>query len=75
MRVAWSYLDSVGEEVNGVQYAAPLWVQKAGAKGQVVSMWDTESWIPVWDDPVFREKLGNFYAAFAAKYDGKPWLR
>jgi hypothetical protein len=28
-----------------------------------------------YDDPVFLAKLDKFLAAFAARYDGKPWLR
>ncbi len=32
-------------------------------------------WEPVYDDPVFLAKLDRFLAAFAARYDGKPWLR
>ena len=32
-------------------------------------------WEPVFDDPVFLVKLENFLRAFAARYDGKPWLR
>jgi hypothetical protein len=32
-------------------------------------------WEPVWDDPVFLEKLERFLAAFAARYDGQPWVR
>ena len=32
-------------------------------------------WEPVWDDPIFLAKLDKFLAAFAARYDGKPWLR
>ena len=32
-------------------------------------------WEPVFDDPVYLEKLDQFLAAFAARYDGKPWLR
>ena len=32
-------------------------------------------WEPVFDDPIFLAKLDRFLAAFAARYDGKPWLR
>ncbi|MBM3891795.1 MAG: DUF4832 domain-containing protein, partial [Verrucomicrobia bacterium] len=32
-------------------------------------------WEPVYDDPVFLKKLDRFLAAFAARYDGKPWFR
>jgi hypothetical protein len=32
-------------------------------------------WEPVFDDPIFLAKLDRFLAAFAARYDGKSWLR
>ena len=64
-------------------YAAPQWVEKAGAKGIKFKMpsgrndWkkcDTEIWDPIYDDPVFLEKLGNFARAFARRYDGKSYV-
>ncbi len=33
------------------------------------------AWEPVYDDPVFLEKLDKFLAALAGRYDGKSWLR
>ena len=30
--------------------------------------------MPDYNDPVFLEKLENFHKAFAARYDGKPWV-
>lgn len=61
------------------QFATPRWVMDAGAKGGHYRMGETVGpegpWEPVWDDPVFLEKLERFLAAFAARYDGKPWLR
>ena len=66
--------ESVGQELQGIQYATPIWVQKAGAKGAVSEVWNTRSWTPVWDDPVYLEKLNNFHRAFAERYDGKDWL-
>lgn len=68
-----SYPNSVGEEVDGVQYATPSWVRKAGAKGNVVERRNT-SWIPHWGDPVFLEKMDQFHRAFASRYDGQPWV-
>jgi hypothetical protein len=65
---------SVGQELNGVQYATPVWVMKAGAKGTIPKGYADKSWTPVWDDPVYLEKLNNFQKAFAEKYDGKPWV-
>lgn len=70
-----TYPGSVGQEQDGVQYATPAWVRQAGAKGTVVGGGRVKSWTPVWDDPVYLEKLGNFQRAFAARYDGKPWVR
>lgn len=70
-----TYPGSVGQEQNGIQYATPTWVEKAGAKGVVSEVWNTKSWTPNWGDPIYLEKLDNFQKAFAAKYDGLPWLR
>jgi hypothetical protein len=66
---------SVPAEVNGINYATPFWVKKAGAKGVDRPEFGSPSWTPDWDDPIYLEKLDNFYSAFAAKYDGKPWVR
>jgi len=61
------------------QFATPRWVRDAGAKGSHYSKGQTMGadapWEPVYDDPVFLQKLDAFLAAFAARYDGKPWLR
>lgn len=69
-----AYPGAVGQQLNGVHYATPVWVQKAGAKGTVAEVWNTKSWTPDWDDPVYLEKLDNFQRAFAARYDGKPYV-
>lgn len=66
---------SVPSEVNGIRYATPYWVSQAGAKGVERPEYGSASWTPVWDDPVFLEKLDNFHKAFAEKYDGNPWVR
>ncbi len=61
------------------QFATPKWVMEAGAaggfyrNGQAVG--SDGPWEPVFDDPVFMEKLENFLRAFAGRYDGRPWLR
>jgi len=65
---------SVGQELGGVQYATPTWVPKAGAKGTVAEYNGIKSWVPVWDDPVYLDKLDQFQKAFAARYDGQPWV-
>ena len=61
------------------QYATPLWVKEAGAKGGHYRMGEAVGpdapWEPLYDDPVFLEKLERFLAAFAARYDRQPWLR
>src|SRR4030043_409700 len=61
------------------QFATPKWVMEAGAKGDYYIRGETVGpdgpWEPVFDDPVFLEKLENFLRVFAARYDGKSWLR
>jgi len=49
-------------------YATPEWVKDAGAAGKELS----NAWEPVWNDPVFLEKLRNFHMAFAERYDSNP---
>lgn len=69
---------AVGEVVDGVNYATPKWVRDAGANGTDIAAGHNESarsWSPDYGDPVFLEKLDNFHRAFAARYDGKPWVR
>lgn len=70
-----SYPNAVGQQKSGVQYATPIWVEQAGAKGTITEAWGTRSWTPVWDDAVFLEKLDNFHKAFAQRYDNQPWVR
>ena len=61
------------------QYATPRWVKEAGAQGGHYRMGQPVGpegpWEPVFDDPIFLQKLENFLKAFAQRYDGKPWLR
>jgi hypothetical protein len=70
-----TYPGSVGQQKDGVMYATPVWVEKAGAKGTVTEAWGTRSWTPIWDDPVFLEKSNHFHRHFAERYDDKPWVR
>jgi len=57
------------------QYATPEWVRKAGAAGTMIRKeGKPDVWEPDYGDPVFLEKLENFHRAFAARYDGKPWV-
>ena len=64
----------VGEQVDGVNYATPKWVRDAGAMGTEVVNWGKTHWEPKFSDPVFLEKLADFHAAFAARYDGQPYI-
>jgi hypothetical protein len=70
-----TYPETVNEQVDGVQYATPYWVKKAGAKGTVAENGGIKSWVPAWGDPVYLQKLDQFHRVFAAKYDGQPWIR
>jgi hypothetical protein len=69
------YPNSVGQQQDGVNFATPVWVKNAGARGTVTEAWNMKSWNPVWDDPVYLEKLDNFHRAFAERYDGQPYIR
>jgi hypothetical protein len=61
------------------RYATPKWVIEAGAKGghwyKGKQTGSDGPWESAYDDPVYIEKLDKFLRAFAARYDGKPWLR
>ncbi len=60
-------------------FATPRWVRDSGAKG---GHWSEGQpgpedwpWEPDFGDPIFLQKLDAFLAAFAARYDGRPWVR
>jgi hypothetical protein len=55
-------------------YATPEWVKDAGAQGSYHVAWGDETWRPDYGDPIFLRYLDEFHAAFAARYDGQPWL-
>jgi len=61
------------------QFATPRWVMEAGAKGGYYRMGKATGpegpWEVDYGDPIFHAKLDKFLAVFAARYDGKPWLR
>jgi len=62
------------------KFATPLWVKEAGAKGGYYRRYKEPGdpkfpWEPDYSDPIFLAKLEQFIRAFAARYDGKPWLR
>ncbi len=60
-----------------MRYATPAWVQQAGAQGHNFTVGkgvdpDGPFWEPVYDDPVFLDKLDRFLREFARRYDGNP---
>ena len=60
-----------------MRYATPQWVQEAGAAGHNFTVGkgvddDGPFWEPVYDDPVFLEKLEHFLGEFSRRYDGNP---
>ena len=60
-----------------LRYATPKWVQDAGAKGIDFEFGKgPRPGGPLWDpdylDSVFLQKLENFFAAMARRYDGNP---
>lgn len=54
-----------------MRYATPEWVKKAGVKGYD---WGNNNslWEPDFSDPLFLQKVENFVAAMAKRYDGNP---
>ena len=69
------------------RFATPQWVKDAGAKGwwwkkgvpgelkgEVDLTDESVLWEPDYGDPVFLEKLENFLAAFARRYEGKDYV-
>ena len=62
------------KETHDAVFATPEWVMKAGAKGNFRDVEGRKSWEPDYGDPVLLQKLETFHKAFAARYDGKPWL-
>ena len=52
--------NSIPEEIEGVGYATPYWVRKAGAMGTVPSKLGRPVWTPDWDDPVYLGETGQF---------------
>ena len=54
-----------------MQYATPEWVRKAGAKGTETKRGKgSVIWRPDFGDPVFLQKVENFVASMAKRYDG-----
>ncbi|MDG1301164.1 MAG: beta-galactosidase [Opitutae bacterium] len=62
---------------NWMRYATPKWVVDAGAQGTFYKygkgpVENGPSWDPLFDDPIFLEKLDRFLAAVAKRYDENP---
>ncbi len=62
---------------NWMKYATPEWVKNAGAKGTFYQfnkgrVDSSNTWDPLFDDPVYLQKLDAFLAAAARRYDGNP---
>lgn len=58
-------------------YATPRWVRDLGCGGTDVVVnagTGAISWEPDYGDPVFLSCLDDFLGAFAAKFDGHPWV-
>jgi hypothetical protein len=63
------------ETSDGQAFATPEWVKNKGAKGEFFTHWGrTRAWEPDYGDPIFLDCLDRFHAAFAERYDAKPWL-
>jgi hypothetical protein len=45
-----TYPENFGEMYNGVLFATPSWVKKAGANGVIHDNKGIKSWVPNWDD-------------------------
>jgi hypothetical protein len=60
------------------KYVTPQWVFRAGARS--IKSWTYDNilhrkgvqYIPVWDDPIFLQKVQDFTTALAQRYDGNP---
>jgi hypothetical protein len=62
---------------NWMKYATPEWVKNAGAKGTFYQfnkgpVENSNSWDPLFDDPIYLKKLDAFLAALAKRYEGNP---
>jgi len=64
----------ISAEASWMKYATPEWVKNAGAEGYEIDRGDHGIWEPKFDDPVFLEKVENFVAAMAKRYDGKSYV-
>ncbi len=83
-RIAWGHLEPEKGQYNWdmIDRSAKYWIA-AGKKicFRITALEGYDGATPDWigtgydpDNPVFLEALDNFLAAFAAKYDGKPYV-
>ncbi|MBA2395855.1 MAG: DUF4832 domain-containing protein [Ktedonobacteraceae bacterium] len=60
------------------KYVTPQWVFKDGAHSVKSGTYDNIlqrkgiQYVPVWDDPIFLQKVQDFARALAQRYDGNP---
>jgi len=60
---------------TGTVYATPEWVRMLGAQGCFIDSFCSKGdWRPEYADPIFLKALDSFHEAFAARYDGQPWV-
>jgi Domain of unknown function (DUF4832)/Beta-galactosidase len=63
---------------TAIPFATPEWVKNLGVKGAYYPVrWDTTQsfWEPAYDDPIFLEKLENFYGVLSERYKNQPFLQ
>lgn len=83
-RIAWGHLEPKKGQYNWdlIESSAKYWIN-AGKKicFRITALEGYEGATPEWvgtgydpDNPIFLEALENFLAAFAARYDGKPYV-
>lgn len=57
-----------------IPFATPEWVRDMGVPGEFYPFHNKMSWRPDYGHPLFLEHLEQFHRAFAARYDGQPWV-
>lgn len=86
-KLDWSYIDRIFDKwgalgysfalrvctfMGDLSYATPKWVISAGAKYKEVEVDGRICMEPVYDDPVYLEKLENFMVSYGKKFNGHP---
>ena len=66
---------------NVIKQASPLWLFDECGCSYTVTYYDGDNAagrvtakVPVWDDPVYIDKMGNFINAFLERYNGNPYI-